>query len=310
MITIAGMSPQAAILLARLRLARRKRVYADLGTFHESIRENQRSDPARPPAWVHDQVSVRCTEVRGRPCYTLEPFRPARGKHVLYFHGGAYVHQILSDHWAFFVRLIERTGCTVTAVIYPLAPQHTCADTVPMVAAAYDEILGQVDPADQVLMGDSAGGALTLVIAESLEEAGRPQPKEVVLLSPWLDVTMTDPRQPELDRKDPYLAVNGLRAAGRMYADNRNPRDPRVSPLFGPLSALDRVSVFVGTRDVLLADARNLRDEAERRGVEIAYHEYEQMIHAWPLMSIPEGRDALERIASLVERAPVPGHPS
>lgn len=299
-----SMTLQARWFLAELRLTRAKQTFADLDRFRESITESQRADPAHPPERIRRKVSVRCTEVDGRPCYTLEPFAPSSGKHVLYLHGGAYVHQMEDDHWSFLVRLIGRTGCTVTVPIYPLAPKHTCEQTVPMVKKAYDVFLGDRAPEDQVVMGDSAGGALALVIAESLEDAGRPQPKELVLLSPWLDVTMTSPDQGELDLLDPFLAVAGLREAARLYAGDRDLRDPRLSPLFGPLSALDRVSVFIGTRDVLLPDSRRIRDEAERRGVAIDYYEYSDMVHAWPTVNIPEGKAAGERIARIVTRPP------
>ncbi|WP_235998657.1 alpha/beta hydrolase fold domain-containing protein [Qaidamihabitans albus] len=297
-----GISMQALAFIVKLRLSRAKRTYADLDELYASIERSRRTDPARPPARVRREVSVSCTEVLGRPCYTFAPFARSSGRHVLYFHGGAYVHQIQNDHWWFLVRLVQRTGCTVTAPIYPLAPAHTCEQTVAMVKEAYDVFLGDRDPDQQVVMGDSAGAALTLALAESLEEAGRPQPKELVLISPWLDVTMTDPVLPELDRRDPHLAVAGLREAGWLYAGDRDRRDPVVSPLFGPLSALGRVSVFIGTRDVLLADARRLRELAEGRGVPIEYHEYQHMFHVWPIADIPEGRRAAERIAHLVTR--------
>ncbi|PXY26260.1 alpha/beta hydrolase fold domain-containing protein [Prauserella flavalba] len=297
-----GTSLRARLFIARLWLTRAKKTYADVGALHRSIEQSQGPGAAQPPATLWRRLSVRCREVDGRPCYTLAPKAPTSSKHVLYFHGGAYVHQIQKDHWSFFERLIERTGCTVTVPIYPLAPDHKSDETVRMIKDAYNELLGDTDPGDRVIMGDSAGGALALVLSEALEEAHEPQPKELVLICPWLDITMTDPALPELDRIDPYLAVAGLREAGRLYAGDLDKRDPLVSPLFGPLSNLGRVSVFVGTRDVLLVDARRLRDRARDVGVGLEYHEYPGMFHAWLLADIPEGHDALKRIATVVGR--------
>jgi acetyl esterase/lipase len=171
-----------------------------------------------------------------------------------------------------------------------------------MLQATYKETLGRAEPRDQILMGDSAGGGLSLVLARSLRNGGHPQPKEIVLLSPWLDITMSEESQPDLDRRDPYLAIAGLREAGALYAGSLNPRDPAVSPLYGDLHGLGSLSTFIGTRDVLLADSRRLRANAEAEGVPLEYREYEGMFHAWMIASIPEAREASVRIARLVTR--------
>ncbi|GLY71408.1 alpha/beta hydrolase fold domain-containing protein [Amycolatopsis taiwanensis] len=295
-------SLHAKALTAAMWLSRRKRTFADLDRLRESFEHRQRPEDAVPPARVRRQVAVSRNVLRDRPVYTLRPRGEGTSRHVLYLHGGAYVHQIQRDHWSFLSRLVRRTGCTVTAPLYPLAPTHHCDETVDMVMATYKEELGAVEPGDQIVMGDSAGGALTLVLARSLRDEGRPQPKEIVLLSPWLDVTMSDPAQPELDRHDPYLAIAGLREAGRLYAGPRDPRDPLISPLNGELSGLGTLSLFAGTRDVLLADARRLRERARARSVPLEYHEYEGMFHAWMIADFAEARQATERIAHLVRR--------
>jgi epsilon-lactone hydrolase len=168
------------------------------------------------------------------------------------------------------------------------------------IAAAYDEHIAQAAPEDQVIMGDSAGGALSLVLARQRRDEGKTQPANIILISPWLDITMTDPAVPILDRRDPYLSTPGLLEAGRMYAGDLDPRDPRVSPLNGELKGLGRLSVFVGTRDVLLIDSRHLRRQAAQQGIRIDYFEYRDMFHAWVLQRIPEGRKATGQIVDIV----------
>ncbi|MFD2418824.1 alpha/beta hydrolase [Amycolatopsis pigmentata] len=295
-------SLHAKALIAAMRITRRKNTFADVDKLRASFEKRQRPEDAAPPARVHRRVAVECDEIHGRPVYTLRPRTGGGSRHVLYLHGGAYVHQIQRDHWSFLTRLVERTGCTATAPVYPLAPAHHYDDTIAMVQAAYKETLGRTEPHDQILMGDSAGGGLSLVLARSLRKEGRPQPKEIVLLSPWLDITMSDEAQPELDRRDPYLAIAGLREAGALYAGSLDPRDPAVSPLYGDLQGLGRLSTFIGTRDVLLTDARRLRTRAEAEGVPLEYHEYEGMFHAWMIANIPEAHQASEQIARLVLR--------
>lgn len=121
-----------------------------------------------------------------------------------------------------------------------------------------------------------------------------------MLLSPWLDVTMTDPSVAEQDRLDPYLGASGLERAGHWYAGKIDRRDPRVSPLFGEFDGLAPIAVFIGTRDVLLGDSRRLRDAATDAGVHVDYWEYPGMIHNWPMRRLPEGRQARKQITELL----------
>jgi len=295
-------SLHATLLIAQMRLMRTKRTFSDVDALHRSLGPRQQRENAVPPPAVRERLDVERTEVCGHPVYTLRPRAGGTSQHVLYLHGGAYVHQIQADHWKFFARLIARTGCSVTAPLYPLAPDNHYDDTIAMVQATYKEQLGAVAPHDQVLMGDSAGGGLSLVLARALRDQGRPQPKEIVLLSPWLDVTMSDPAVPDHDRHDPYLGIAGLREAGRLYAGGLDLRDERVSPLHGNLRGLGALSCFIGTRDVLLADSRNLFHKAAAQGVPLEYREYGGMFHAWVIANIPEARHATDRIAELVVR--------
>ena len=59
------------------------------------------------------------------------------------------------------------------------------------------------------LMGDSSGGGISLALAQRLREDGYDQPGHVVLLSPWLDATLSNPEIAEFDRLTRFLASRG-----------------------------------------------------------------------------------------------------
>ena len=149
-------------------------------------------------------------------------------------------------------------------------------------------------------MGDSAGGGLALALAQSFRDEGHPQPARIVLISPWLDVTMTEPRLEHQDARDPYLGATGLAEAGRRYAGPLDESDPRVSPLNGSMEGLAPIAVFIGTRDVLLPDARRLRKAAAAADVPIDYHEHDGMIHNWPMRRLPEAHQALTQLTHFI----------
>jgi acetyl esterase/lipase len=149
-------------------------------------------------------------------------------------------------------------------------------------------------------MGDSSGGGIALALAQLLREKGREQPGNLVLLSPWLDVSLAHPDVPVFDKIDPFLDMEGLKYAGSVYARDVDPTHYLVSPVYGSLNDLAPISLFIGTRDILFPDCRKLRDRAEAEGVELNYHEYESMLHDWMLISLPESKHALKKIIEIV----------
>ncbi|MEP6864381.1 MAG: alpha/beta hydrolase fold domain-containing protein [Deltaproteobacteria bacterium] len=74
---------------------------------------------------------------------------------------------------------------------------------------------------------------------------------------------------------------------------------PILGPIFGSLAGVCPVMVFVGTRDLVLGDARRLATAAQQVAVEPI--EAEQMVHAWPvIVALPEARVPIARMAALL----------
>lgn len=59
--------------------------------------------------------------------------------------------------------------------------------------------------------GDSAGGGLTLALALSLRDRGRPLPAALVLLSPWTDLTESLDSHFQNEELDPLISSEELR---------------------------------------------------------------------------------------------------
>jgi acetyl esterase/lipase len=236
----------------------------------------------------------------GHEVYTVAPRSGSSAGNVIYFHGGAYVEDIHRWHWGFIGRMVERLGLKFTVPLYPLAPGHDCAAVSAFVMAVYRNLLASHHHSRLVVMGDSAGGGLTMSLAMQAIAAGIPKPAGLVLLSPWLDVTTSDPVQQNIERVDPLLMRAGLKAAGRWYAGAMATDDPRVSPIHGPIAGLPPILSFCGTHDILVADARRLARRAAAEGVDIEYHEEPSLMHVYPLMYFPESRRAQDRIVGFV----------
>lgn len=259
------------------------------------------NSPEPPPA-ISKVCIIREFQVNGRKVFSLSPKNSHdSGKCILYFHGGAYIQNFVIFHWKFLAELVKKTGCTIIAPDYPLAPQFTYKESFAMADVLYKQLLLNVNPKDLILMGDSAGGGFALALAQKIRNEQIDQPGQVILLSPWLDITLSNPDIKAVRGIGPFLGIEGLQEAGRIYAGDAGPDHYLLSPINGSLEGLGKISVFIGTRDILVADARKFKQLTGSMGIEINYHEYEDMLHAWMFLNFPESKKARQQIIDLVK---------
>jgi acetyl esterase/lipase len=244
-----------------------------------------------PPRSLDRHVALRVRAEHGWRVYDMAPWGPTLPPHrLVYFHGGGYVGEINGAHWTVCRRMSTLVPARVSVPIFPLAQLASAETTVPTAADIVESVLADAgDPSLVTVMGDSAGGGLALAAAQVLRDRGAPAAR-LVLIAPWLDVTMSDESIDEVATRDPVLSVARLRRAGRLYAGRLPMDDPRVSPINGGMHGLGPITVFVGTRDLLVHDSRRLRDEARSHGVPVDYHEAEGLMHVWPILPLPEAR--------------------
>ncbi|MDT0278286.1 alpha/beta hydrolase [Blastococcus goldschmidtiae] len=252
---------------------------------------------AEPPAALRARHHVRTRLVQGFPCTTVAPRNGAPGRAAVYLHGGSYTGEIAKQHWALISQLAD-AGVRVEVPLYGLAPQHTYREAYPFVTEVYRELLAEVDAAAVTVAGDSAGGGLALGFAQTLAAASLPQPRKLVLLSPWLDLTLSHPDLPALERRDPWLNIDGTVEAGKAWADGDDPTQPRLSPINGELAGLAPMDVYVGTHELCLADVLLLQERAAAAGAALRVTVCPGAVHVYPLVPAPEGRAAAREIVA------------
>ncbi|MBO9152383.1 alpha/beta hydrolase fold domain-containing protein [Chitinophaga sp. GCM10012297] len=288
---------QSRIFTGLLRLVNKK---GFLGRQLKRGRFNRFDCPEPPAALFH---SIERDELHGRKYFSLKPpGGSSTGKHILYLHGGAYVQCFTLAHWYFLSDVIDGTGAEIIAPDYPLAPEYTYKDAFVMVETLYKQMLSMYSHSDIVVMGDSAGGGFALALAQKLKTENMPVPGQIILLSPWLDITLENPEINNLDQLDPFLGKKSLQQAGRLYAGSTPPNYYLLSPINGPLDNLGRITVFAGSHELLAADTRKLKRMASLKGVALDYHEYPEMVHAWMLLNFPESKKARQQIIDLVNQ--------
>lgn len=281
--------------LAAMRLMRDDDAFTGEQHTREVALRLQRRGDHPPTATTRALTRVTTTRVAGMRVWTARPRRGRPLVRVLYLHGGGYVHPLTRDYWR-LVRALTRTPAEVVVPAYPLAPGSTADEVLPALTELLHAVAGQQPRLPTVVMGDSAGGALAVVLATRDRDArdggesGSGELAGVVALSPWLDAALDQPEVAGLEPADPMLAESGLRAAGRWWAGTRSPADPLISPLHADLGGLPPLDVFIGDRDILRPAVDGFVERAREAGARLTVHEVTAMFHVWMTRAVPEGR--------------------
>ena len=255
--------------------------------------------PAPIPGRFRRFAGIQVGEVNHQQVFTLSSLKNRQLIHIIYTHGGAYFQGLHFIHWLIIHQLIQYLGATVTVPIYPLTPEHSYRDAFPMLKAIYQEVLEKSPGQAIILCGDSAGGGLALAQAIHYRNLGLPLPQRVVLFSPWLDITLSNPDAARMASQDIILGIPGLVQCGKWWAGGDNPHSPLLSPIFGDLSGLPPIDVFIGTKELLLPDARKLAQVVPGAGGIVNLHETPGAFHDFVAATItPESKkvfDILQR---------------
>lgn len=285
-----------------LGATRANRTFVDAERAREHIRQRSlRPSSYAPPRFLRRDVTVSVERVRGWPVYTVAPRDGSTEGGLVYVHGGGWVNEISLPHWRLVAQVAAGARTTVTVPVYPLVPFGTAEQVVPAIADLVTRSNEQHGPT--CLAGDSAGGQIALSTAELLRDDGRSPIPLTVLISPVLELSLTNPGIDVVQPHDPWLGRQGTRVLIEHWRGDLPVDDPRVSPLNGDLTGLGPVLVFSGTRDICTPDTRLFVVNARAVGVDVDLHLGDGLIHVPPLLPTPEGRAARRLIVQRVRAA-------
>jgi triacylglycerol lipase len=228
---------------------------------------------------------------------------------ILYLHGGGFFSCGIESHRRVCERLARKSGATVISVDYVQLPEGTVADSVQDAITAYEALLATTPHPDKIVVaGDSAGGYLTMKIAEIAALRGLTPPAALIGFSPLLSL---DPDRLDKDvqrvvrARDAYLP---LRKIGKI-----RPRwMPEGARIEGEVSPLDAAGTITSPTFLVAAEDEILRPEVEAmalalsaHGVEVETHLWRKAVHAFPVLgkALPESELALQLAADFARRA-------
>ncbi|MGI5216445.1 alpha/beta hydrolase [Nocardia sp. CA-290969] len=253
---------------------------------------------------VHPGVRVEKLRLGGRPAERLAPRNPADTDPaaVLYLHGGGYTVGSLATHRSLNGRLAAATGVPVYAIDYRLAPEHPYPAALDDAEAAFLELVTEYGyrPDRIAIAGDSAGGGLSLALAQRLIARHRYTPAALGLIAPWVDPN-------ELSERPRDLVVNGpwSRACAAAYLGTGDCNDPGYAPLHGVLAGLPPVYIQADVDELLHPQCVDLTAALRAAGVTVEFTESRGLWHVAQLQAALVGPAAavLTEMAGFLRQA-------
>ncbi len=246
-----------------------------------------------PSTWNVRSTNLMLGERRGRLHQSSRPTKDT----LVYFHGGGFVSGSLDSHDAVCRALCAKTGASVVAVDYRLAPEHrfpaAISDARAAVVSVFEHAPSWGGDADSVgVVGESAGGALAAVVAQEQRHRIALQ----ALVYPMLALEGPPGAGPGLSRADLDWCVE-------LYAAPAERREPSAAPGLSPaLGGLPPAIVVIAGRDVLAPEAADYAERMREAGVDVTVQSHPALVHGSMLIAgvSPMAARALDELATAI----------
>jgi acetyl esterase len=229
---------------------------------------------------------------------------------VVYYHGGGWVIGNIDEYDNIARTLAVALHAAVVNVDYRLAPEHrypAAADdawtALQWAAGKRAEIAG--GPVPMIVMGDSAGGNLSAVVAQKARDAGAPELAAQVLIYPVTDADLDNDTY-----ADPANQLMLTRDAMIWFWDHYAPdQASRAKPDASPLQAdslagLAPAIVLTAEHDVLRAEGEAYAEALREAGVPVVHRRFAGQMHGFfPMVNVlPGSADGIAYVTEQLSR--------
>lgn len=231
------------------------------------------------------------------------------GPCLLFIHGGGFVYNAAPHHFALARNLAKKLGWKTILADYRLAPRCKYPTAPEDCFAVYQWLLEQaaalnINPAQIVVCGDSAGGNLATVLCLMSRDRGIPLPKAQMLLYPVTDRRMlTDSVKQYTDT--PMCNSRDMEKYLTMYLGQEEPENiAYLSPIeAASLSGLPPAYVETAEYDCLHDEGIAYAKALQQAGVNVELHEVKAAMHGYDIaVDSSLVRELLEQRVAFLKR--------
>ncbi len=230
----------------------------------------------------------------------------SRDRVILYLHGGGWLFGNLGSHRRMISKISRAARLPVLALDYRMVPAVTFTEEIGDCVGGYRWLLEQgVKPERIVVMGDSAGGHLTLATALRVRDEGLPMPAALVGISGVYDMSTETKKAHANHAADRTGALAALEWMMRVVLGGADPADGKVSPLRADLTGLPPTLLVVSSSEVVYCDSEQMADALAAAGVPCTLSVWPDQLHVFQSFGpvVPEAGRSLAEIARFVRAA-------
>ncbi len=241
------------------------------------------------------KFSAKHTRVLGQ---SLIHFSGQRKETAIFFlPGGAYTFQPNHGHFEFAASLNRESGLDVYVYDYPKQPESNAINTINKTLNALLKVMGKHKHI--IIVGDSAGGGLTLSLIDALSDEMQKRIESVVLISPWLDLSL---KNIDFTNDDLILDYDALLGAGLKYAKEMRTDDPIISPLYNTFNKDLKMFIMYSRDEMFYVDCKKFVVDKRELGLDVKELVFNELCHDWIVLPIPEMHTVVNEIVEYINQ--------
>ena len=245
--------------------------------------------------------SIQFSQIGDAPVniYKFEPHNPNPSKFAIYFHGGGYFAGSITSHKNFVSKLSEKTNLTIYFFEYRLSPEYLFPSAHDDAKKAVDFISSLNPDKQSIWIGESAGGGLATGLCVDYDYLARPD--NLILLSPWLDLSDKEEDKKYLKNRDITIIIDGMHDVGEFYSSEHSSDNPILSPIYADIKSFPDTLIQVCTDELLYNDAIEFTKKLKEKNVNVNLQTWNGLWHAWQFFPIKEANEAINLIVKYVK---------
>lgn len=286
---------------------------ANVDTFRAKLDENYKT------TFLPNGVERTEYKYGNIECDVLAPEIYSSNRVMLYIHGGSFVGGSRVAYRSFCSSLATKCYCRVVVPEYRLAPSfpYPAANediqgvfkalfTEEQIACSLNTEKGARPVLPEIIIAaDSSAASIACSLIFNLTERYRNCIKQMILFSPWLDVSQNSKLITTKKITDEVMSGEILRKSISLYTVEENTALPFISPVLASnddLKNFPKTYIQMGEKEILLEEAKNFAKILNDSGTECELDVWPNMMFMFQMADeyLHESHLALDRIGKIV----------
>jgi acetyl esterase/lipase len=275
----------------------------------EFFRKNFESTLYTP--FLPNRVEYESANIGGIDCDILKPEIYSKDRVILYIHGGCFIGGSRKSYRGFCSSLAYASNSKIIIPEIRLAPSHPYPAALEDVKKVLQVIYAEKPQI--IIAADGSGASIALALAFSLKGKFRIKLQQIVLFSPWLDISADSEvlKFPPKKNKDKIITPEALRCCAELYTYGSNQNQPYISPMYATnemLTNLPEIYIQMGQDELLSHDVVFFENKLKKAHVPCTIDIWKKMIYMFQMADeyIEESHLAIEAVGKHIKDTEMP----